>query len=89
MAITTPLLHKSIQNLDPVTVFQCIQPGSGPGGRIVTLLLQTKAQLMAQSVPGGLVLSLDCQPLPQKSLAAKHLHIMQLWAIVVSRVSNQ
>ena len=76
-AFTTPLLHKSVQHLDPVAVFQRGQLGSDPGSGIVMLALQAKAQLAAQSIPGSLILNLDRQPLPKECLTAKHLCIMQ------------
>ena len=89
MAITTPLLHKSVQHLDPVAVFQHSQHDSDPSGGVVTLVLQDKAQLAAQIIPGGLILSLDHQPLPKKRLTVKHPCITQLLAVVTSRVYNK
>ena len=77
MAFITPLLHKSIQHLDPVAVFQCGKPGSDPGSGIVMLALRAKAQLAAQSILGSLILNLDRQLLPKECLTAKHLCIMQ------------
>ena len=41
------------------------------------LALRAKAQLVAQSIPGSLILNLDHQTLPKEHLTAKHLCIMQ------------